>query len=64
MADSTNREGSVFELLDGDVRIWVEQEAIHMIAGDLQHRDPVELTSKMARQLAIALKEMADRLED
>jgi hypothetical protein len=65
MGNEASNNRSVFELLDGSVRVWVEpEEAIYMIAVDPQHRDPVELTSKMAKQLAAALQEMADRLDD
>jgi hypothetical protein len=58
-------KGPFFELLDGDVCVWVEpDEGIYMRAGDSKFRDPVELTSEMAKQLAAALLEMADQLED
>jgi hypothetical protein len=64
MGDKTSHNQSVFKVLDGDVRLWVEpDEAIYMII-DAKHRAPVELTPKMARQLAAALLEMADRLDD
>jgi hypothetical protein len=52
-------ERQVFELMEGAIRVWVEQEAIHIIAFDRPHLDPVELTSSMARQLADALTKMA-----
>ena len=57
-------EEATFELLGGDVRVWIEQETIHMLARDSKYNDPIELTSKMAMQLSIALKEMAARLDD
>jgi hypothetical protein len=53
----------VFELLEGSVRVWIEQGAIHMIAVELPSQDPVELTGDMARQLAATLQEMVDRLD-
>jgi hypothetical protein len=59
-----NHDRSAFQLVDGDVRVWIEQEAIHMIAHDPQYHDPVELTSTMARQLAAVLLDGADRLHD
>jgi hypothetical protein len=55
----------VFELLNGDVRLWAEpEEGIYMRAVDSKSRDPVELTSKMAKELAAVLLEMADQLQD
>lgn len=54
----------VFELLGGGVRVWVDQEAIHMLAVELPSLDPVELTADDAKGLAIALSEMAERLGD
>jgi hypothetical protein len=58
-------KGSFFELLNGDVCVWVEpEEGIYMRAGDSKSRDPVELTSEMAKELAVALLEMVAQLED
>lgn len=62
--NKVNHDRSAFQLFDGGVRVWVEQEEIHMIAHDPQYHDPVELTPTMARQLAAVLLEMADRLDD
>jgi hypothetical protein len=59
-----NHNRSAFELFDGDVRVWIEQEAIHMKAVDPKSGDPVELTETMARELAAVLLEMAARLDD
>ena len=53
----------MFELLDGEVRAWIDQEGIHIIAGDLQHGDPTELTANMARALATELRRLADILD-
>jgi hypothetical protein len=65
MGDNASHNQSVFKLLDGSVRVWVEpEEAIYMMAVDPKYRAPVELTSKMAKQLAAVLLEMADRLDD
>jgi hypothetical protein len=61
MGDKVSRNRDSFELLDGDVRVWIEQEAIHMIAID--RTDPVELTEGMAKELAAALLEMAAQLD-
>ena len=56
--------GFVFELDDGDVSVWIDQEEIYMRAVDRGSRDPVELSPKDARQLAAALLELADRIHD
>ncbi len=65
MASVENDSGQLgeFRLLDGDVRAWIEQESIHLIAKDGKFNDPVELTAKMARQLAAALTELASRVD-
>lgn len=52
------------ELMNGDVRVWAEQDAIHLVAFDRAHHDPVELTGKMARALAKKLNEFADTLAE
>ncbi|HEX5244535.1 MAG TPA: hypothetical protein VFW23_14830 [Tepidisphaeraceae bacterium] len=52
-----------FELLNGDIRVWLEQEAIHLRASDGKTGDPVELTTDNARTLAMKLIQFADRLE-
>jgi hypothetical protein len=59
-----NYDRSAFELFGGDVRVWIEQEEIHMKAVDRGSRDPVELTPTMARELAAVLLELADRTDD
>jgi hypothetical protein len=58
-----NMTEQTFELLDGEVRLWVDQDALHIIAGDLRHNDPAELTSKMARKLAFELERLADIID-
>jgi hypothetical protein len=58
------RREPVFELLNGDVRLSIEQDTIHIIAIDRQDHDPVELAAKTARDLAAQLKQMADKIED
>ncbi len=55
---------NVFELQDGEVRVWIEQETIHIIAGDLQYGDPTELTANMARKLATELERIASLLDE
>jgi hypothetical protein len=55
---------NLFEFEDGDVQVWVEQESIHLRACDGAYRDPVEITSKTARQLAERLKELADIIDN
>jgi hypothetical protein len=61
--DGSWREGQVFELMDGAVRVWLEQEVIHLVAFDKPYHDPVELTESMARELADTLRRMAERLD-
>jgi hypothetical protein len=58
------QEPLVFELLGGEVRAWLEQETIHLVAGDILHGDPAELTPGMARRLAASLQKMADQIGD
>ena len=53
----------IVEVINEDVCIWVEQEAIHLKAID-SYGDPVELTGESARLLAAKLLEMARRLND
>ena len=62
--DESWKEGQVFELMDGTVRVWLEQEAIHLVAFDKPYNDPVELTASMAKELADVLREMADQVDD
>jgi hypothetical protein len=63
MGDRASHDRSVFKLLDGNVRVWVEpEEGIYLKAAE--GNDPVELTKEMAKQLATALLEMAARLDD
>lgn len=66
MADKQNnwQEGRVFELMDGAVSMWVEQETIHLKSVERPSGDPVELTPKMAQRLAVVLQEMVDELSD
>jgi len=54
---------NVFEFEGGEIKVWIEQESIHIVACDERHRDPVELTVDAARGLAAKLKELADRIE-
>ncbi len=49
--------------MGGDVRVWIEQEAIHLVALARPDRDPVELTETMAGELVARLVEFADRLD-
>lgn len=55
---------TVYELEGGDVRLWIEQEAIHLKACDSRHGDPAELTAESARELAKLLLKMADQIDD
>ena len=43
-----------FELSGGEVRLWIEQESIHLRVTEA-HGDPVELTKEEAVKLAEAL---------
>jgi hypothetical protein len=43
-----------FEVSNGEVRLWIEQESLHLRATDA-HGDPVELTKEEAAKLAEAL---------
>jgi len=52
-----------FELLDGDTRVWDEQDAIHIKAIEFPSTDPVKLTPAMARKLAQNLRQLAEELE-
>jgi hypothetical protein len=58
-----HKRPEAFKLLNGDIRVWIEQEAIHIIAVDLPYLDPVELTCDLARQLVVALQAMVEQLE-
>jgi hypothetical protein len=59
------REGQVFDFEGGDVRVWIEQQAIHLKAGDSHSRfDPAELTAGSARELAAQLLKMADAIDN
>ena len=53
------REGQVYNLMEGSVRAWIDQGAIHLKAAEPPHSDAVELTGEMAIQLATTLREMA-----
>ena len=52
-----------FELMEGEVRVWIDQDSIHIISGDLRYNDPTELTSEMARILSAELERLANILE-
>lgn len=48
---------------EGDVRLWLEQQAsIHLKASD-SYGDPVELTATSAREIAAGLTALADMLD-
>jgi hypothetical protein len=57
------QSGHIFELAGGEVRAWIEQDAIHIRAAAKGFNDPAELTASEARRLSLALKEMADIIE-
>jgi hypothetical protein len=52
-----------FSLSDGEISIWVEQEAIHIKAID-KTGDPVEITKSIALELAKALERLAATITD
>ncbi len=54
--------GNRFEISDGNVRLWIEQESLHLLAVD-SHGDPVELTKEEAGKLAEALLEFSKELD-
>jgi len=62
--EGSEREKQVFQLLDGDLRVWIEQESIHVVAFDRPYNDPVELTRSMALRLAAELTRMANQLSE
>jgi hypothetical protein len=47
--------------MSNDIRVWVEQEAIHIKAVD-DHGDPVELSADEARALAQHLTRLANKV--
>ena len=66
MIDQDKRDPGkiVLEMMGGDVRVWVEQETIHLIAIDRPYGDPVELTAKMAMKLSSVLADLARRIDE
>lgn len=61
--DRKVQKNNVFEFENGDVQIWIEQDSIHILACDKSYKDPIELTSDTARQLAQRLNELADIID-
>jgi hypothetical protein len=57
-------KNNVFEFESGGVQIWIEQDSIHILACDKSYRDPIELTTDTARQLAQRLSELADIIDN
>ena len=51
------------EVSDGDVRLWIEQESLHLRAAD-SFGDPVELTKEEAIRLAEALVSFAATVDN
>ncbi len=50
------------ELSDGNIRLWIDQECLHLKAVDI-HGDPVEISINEARKLAEALLALTRLLE-
>lgn len=47
-----------YEFSGGEIRVWLEQEAVHIKAID-NSVDPVEMTKEEALELAEALRQLA-----
>jgi hypothetical protein len=56
-------ENDCYSLSDGEVTVWIEQEAIHIKAIS-RGSDPAELTKEQALELAAILKRLADKIAD
>ena len=56
-------EYSYIEPVEG-IRMWIEQESIHLKAVDEPHGDPVELAEHEAEVVIGALQSLLDRLRD
>jgi hypothetical protein len=53
----------LFELSNGDISMWIEQEASIHLRASTKYGDPVELSSEEARELAKKLMEFAQDVE-
>lgn len=53
---------SISKRLDDDVRIWIEQETVHLKVID-SYGDPVEFNAEECRVLATRLMELAKQIE-
>lgn len=51
-----------FRLSEGEVRVWIEQESIHIVARTKVHNDPVELTEEEALSLAKAIEQLVQEI--
>jgi len=52
-----------YEFSDGEIRVWLEQETIHITAMN-KAGDPAEITKERALELANALKKLSDLIHD
>lgn len=59
-----NNETEYFELDDGEIRIWIEQQACICIKAITKSGDPVEITGDQARDLAEILLKFSDKIDD
>lgn len=50
------------EISGGDIRAWIEQESVHLLAVS-DSGDPVELTRSEVIKLAKALMELSEQLD-
>jgi hypothetical protein len=50
-----------FETSDGQIRLWIEQDSLHLRASDA-YGDPVELTKEEAAKLAEALLKLSKEI--
>jgi hypothetical protein len=62
-SDEFMEKGNAYDLSDGELRVWIEQEAIHIKAID-KFGDPVGLTKEKALELAEVLKRLAGKIVD
>ena len=60
MTNNNPKEQNSFS--NGDVKLWIEQEAIHLKTLD-PHGDPVELSTHEARRLGQLLLRLADQVD-
>jgi hypothetical protein len=55
-------DNGYFELCDRNVRGWIEQESVHLAAGD--GKDPVEMTNSEVLALISNLQKLVTRIDN